>query len=69
MKPENANNSRILKLANRQRIELRIKLEGKITLLNPGDHPNRYRQLVGQLLRLDKKIDAYEKSLENQENP
>jgi hypothetical protein len=61
MKPANINNQRIQKVAYKSRVELREKLEDKVAVLNPIDHTNRYRQLIGQLLRLDKKIDLYEK--------
>ena len=61
MNPKNINNPKIQKVAYKNRIELRERLEDKVAVLNPIDHTNRYRQLIGQLLRLDKKIEAYEK--------
>jgi hypothetical protein len=60
MKPENINNPKVQKTAYKSRVDLRKKLETKLALINPTDHTNRYRQLIGQLLRLDKKISAYE---------
>jgi hypothetical protein len=61
MQSKNINNQKIQKVAYKNRIELRERLEDKVAVLNPIDHTNRYRQLIGQLLRLDKKIEAYEK--------
>ncbi len=61
MQAKNINNPKIQKVAYKNRVDLREKLEDKIAVLNPIDHPNRYRQLIGQLLRLDKKIEEYEK--------
>lgn len=61
MNPENINNQKIQKAAYKSRVDLREKLEDKVAVLNPIDHTNRYRQLINQLLRLDKKIDSYEK--------
>ena len=60
MKPENINNLKIQKAAYKNRIKLREKLEAKVVKLNPALHPNRCRQLIGQLNRLDKKIAEYE---------
>ena len=59
MKLENITSPRLQKQANATRVALRDKLEARLAQLNPADHPNRYRQLIGQLLRLDKKIAAY----------
>ena len=64
MKPENVNNPKILKAANQTRIKLREKLEDRIAVLNPTDHYNRYRQIQSQLIRLDKKIAAYDASIQ-----
>ena len=61
MKSSNINNSRIQKAAYQNRINLREKLEDKIAVLNPIDHTNRYRQLIRQLVKLDKKIETYQK--------
>lgn len=61
MNPKNINNPKVQKVAYKNRIELRERLEDKIAVLNPIDHMNRYRQLIEQLLRLDKKIDSYQK--------
>jgi DNA primase len=61
MNPKNINNPKVQKVAYKNRVELRERLEDKVAVLNPIDHSNRYRQLIGQLLRLDKKIEAYEK--------
>jgi hypothetical protein len=60
MKPENINNPKVTKAANITRIKLREKLEDKVAVLNPIDNSNRYRQLQGQLIRLDKKIAVYD---------
>lgn len=61
MNTKNINNPKIQKVAYKNRVELREVLENKVAVLNPVDHTDRYRQLIGQLIRLDKKIDIYEK--------
>lgn len=60
MKPKNTN-PRVLKEAYTTRLKLREELETKVAKLSPILNPDRCRQLIGQLNRLDKKISEYEK--------